>query len=138
MAFAFGGVSVSSYRAARADMYFSVTQEGFVQMSHYVYLLLNVIFFGIAFAFLRLRYKKELKKSFKLVIAGVIFAFVGYFITELPATYWGAWAYYSNSVLGIFIGKSVIETLIWAIVLGAMLGMAVSVFASREEKKKGF
>ncbi len=107
-------------------------------MVNYMYLLLNVIFFVAAFAFLFVRYPKEIKKSFKLAVAGSIFGFLGYFLTELPATYWGAWAYYRNSVVGIYIGKSVIETLLWAVLLGVIVGVAVSVFASREEKGKGF
>ncbi len=103
-----------------------------------MYLLLNGIFFSVSCLFFFLRYPKEIKKSFKLVLAGSIFGFLGYFLTELPATYWGAWTYYRNSVLGIYIGKSVIETLLWAVLLGAIMGVAVSVFASREEKGKGF
>lgn len=104
----------------------------------YTYLLLNLFFIGIPIFLVTRKYYKKLIKQGKLFFLTLVFAVIGYFVVDPLATSWGAWNYHFEKTLGILIGTSVIETLMWAVAIAVLFTILVSVLAEKEEKKKPF
>ena len=105
-------------------------------MNKYTFLILNLIFYAPIIVLLFVRKRKEIKKYKKLIFYAALFGFFGYFLVEPLAVFWGAWGYDYSKTLGIKIGGSVIENLMWAVLLAPVVALTVAIWSDREKKKK--
>lgn len=104
----------------------------------WTYMVLNARFFAPVFVILFLFFNKTIAKNIRLIKWSIVFAVVAFFIVDPFATSWGAWGYDYSKTLGIGFGKSVIEELVWAILVCIVLAIVVAFCADKEEKKKPF
>ncbi len=100
------------------------------------YTLLNIKFFAPVYFVLLVIYWREVKRNITFIKWSIVFAIIAFFLVDPLATAWNAWGYDYNKTLGITIGKSVIEELIWFILVCIILAIVVSICAEKEEKKK--
>lgn len=97
--------------------------------------LLNILFFSPVL--LVLFKKRETIKPYKgLVLFGAFLGLIAYFIGETLFMYWKAYWYDFDKTLGIRIGDSVLEILIWSILVPTVVAVVVVSCAEREEKKE--
>ncbi|MCL4387481.1 hypothetical protein M1307_03780 [Patescibacteria group bacterium] len=80
--------------------------------------------------------KKLLTKNRKTITVASILGFLSFFLVDPVATHWGAWGFDYTKTLGINFGKSVIEELIWNILVFNILALVVISAAEKEEKKE--
>lgn len=104
-------------------------------MERFEYSGLLVLFLLPTVWLLLYRFRKELKKIKKLIIASCLFGLVGYFIVIPVGAYWEAWGYDYNKTWNLRIGADLLETLLWTIAGCLILSLIVGVYANREDKK---
>lgn len=84
------------------------------------------------------RFWKIVKKEKFFIIYAGIFGFLIFFIIDPAATNWGAWGFDYSKTLGIYFRLSVVEELIWAMLVSMIGAVAVAIAASKEEKGEKF
>ena len=103
------------------------------------YLYLIVKYFTPLFLLSFLFYSKLIFKNINFIFASILFAIIGFFIIDPLATYWNAWGFNYDKTLNIRIcNTSVIEELIWAILLCSFVAIVVSVCINKLENNKPF
>ena|SRR3989344_6435123 len=95
-------------------------------MGKWTYVSLNVIFFTPVIIFAVLRYWTLIKQEKKFILAAGLFGFLIFFIVDIVATYWMAWEFDPNQTLGIRFGKSVLEELVFGIIVSIIVAVAIS------------
>lgn len=105
-------------------------------MGKWTYVLLNLVFFFPVLFLIWFRYAGVVWRERRFVIYAGLFGFVIFFIIDPVATYWGAWGFDYTKTLGIRFGFSVLEELVWAMLVSIIVAIAISVAAPREEGKK--
>ena len=107
-------------------------------MLKWTHTILNIIFFVPVIVFAFYRYKKIISRNKKFLISAALIGATLFFIVEPFATGWGAWSFDYNQTLGIKIGSSLIEEVIWGILVSTIVALAVLVGAEKEEKGEAF
>lgn len=108
-------------------------------MEKYSYFIVDILFLGPALFYAFLKFRKVVRKNILFIIFSFFFGFFGFWVVDPVAISWGAWGYDVHKTLGVMLpGGSVIEELLWALLVAPLLGILVSVFAEREEKGKSF
>jgi lycopene cyclase domain-containing protein len=107
-------------------------------MTKWTYTILNIVFFAPIILLIYKRYWATVKKEKKFIILSAILGFIIFFIIDPIATHWGAWGFDYRKTLGIYFGLSVIEELIWAMLVSMITATAIAVAANKEEQGKKF
>ena len=105
-------------------------------MGKWTYTLLNFLFFVPVLWYAWTKHRVVIKREKKLIIISAIFGLVLFFLVDPIATYWGAWNYDYSQTFNVRLGYSVIEELIWAVLVSTIMGIAVAVGADREDSKR--
>lgn len=103
-------------------------------MEQLTFLILNSIFFLPAAVFLIYRHGKIIFQYKKFLLATAILGILCFVVLEQIAVTWGAWGYDNQKTLGIYLGVSVIEMLIWTILVPLIVASVVIISAIKEEK----
>lgn len=107
-------------------------------MERFEYTAFNILFSLAPAILLFFRHRKQIKKYrvfvFVAVRIGICWAIAG----DVVGAGWGAWEYTPTKVLGVGLGKGVIETFVWGGILFAIFAAIIIIFAEKEEKKKSF
>jgi len=103
-------------------------------MDKWTYTILDIIFFAPLIIPV-LIYRKLILKRWKFILASGLFGFL-FFIIDLPATKWGAWQFDYSKTLGPIFGKSVIEELIWTILVCMTVALMIEIFINKSMKEK--
>lgn len=85
--------------------------------------------------FLLLRYKDIIFARIKFILLSGLLGGVLFFIIDLPATRWGAWSMNYEKTIGPMFGGSVVEELIWVILVMIIIASMVEVFLAKIDKK---
>lgn len=107
-------------------------------MHKWTYTILNIVFFVPVIILIWVKYRRIIYKNKLLILLAGLFGFVSFFIVDPIATKWGAWSFDYSQTLGIFIGKSVLEELIWIVLVCMVLAVAVARAAEKEESGSHF
>lgn len=86
-------------------------------MGKYTYLILDVLFFVPLMSVTLFLYWRLLKKRWKFICAAGILGAICFFIVDPAALLWGAWTMDYSKTIGITFGPSVVEELIWGILV---------------------
>jgi uncharacterized membrane protein len=107
-------------------------------MLNFTYLKLNLVTFLPPIVCVFFYFYKDITKNFKFIALSAFLGAVYFFIVDPFATVWGAWQFNYDRTIGINFGPSVVEELMWAILVFFVVGILVSVMGSAEEKNKSF
>lgn len=104
-------------------------------MTKYTYLILNILFFLPNFIIIFLFFKKVIMARLKFILLSGLLGLVWFFIIDPPATSWGAWTMNYSKSVGIRFGNSVVEELIWAILVCMSVASMIEIYLYRKNKK---
>lgn len=107
-------------------------------MDKFTLIKLEIIIFFPIIAILFIKYRGILARFKKLLVLGALTGLPLYFIGELAFMYWKTYFYNYDKTLGIIIRGSVIEILIWCILVTFITSAAVIIAADKEETRKPF
>lgn len=107
-------------------------------MGKWTYVTLNILFFTPVLVLVWKKYRRTIMEEKRFLVIAGLFGFCIFFIIDPLATYWGAWGFDYTKTLGIRFGFSVIEELVWAMLVSTIVALAVSVGARKEENGERF
>jgi len=104
-------------------------------MGKWTYTLLNFLFFVPVLWYAWSKYKVIIRKERKFIFITALCGLILFFLVDPVATSWGAWSYDYSQTFNVRIGYSVVEELVWAVLLSTVMGIAVAVGANHDERK---
>jgi hypothetical protein len=105
--------------------------------SFYVFLMLK--YYTPIFLVAILIYWKKIFRIRKYLLFVALFAIIAFFIVDPIATYWEAWGFDYDMTLNIrILGNSVLEELVWAILLCLFVGIVISVWKDKVDNQRPF
>lgn len=97
-----------------------------------MYTILNTIFFlPIIIIFWFGIYRKVFFKQWKFMLISAIAGIIYFFIVDLSATTWKAWEFDYARTLNITIGDSVIEELVWVILVFVTVALIIEIILEK-------
>jgi|SRR3989344_2831647 len=103
-------------------------------MDKWSYTILNLIFFlPFIVVFWFGIYSKLFSQKLRFVLISGFLGLVYFFIVDLPATSWGAWTIDYSKTLNMRFGNSVLEELIWTILVFMMIAFVLEILLKRKE-----
>jgi|GEM_PF-2941800 lycopene cyclase domain-containing protein len=106
-------------------------------MIKFSYLFLDFVFFAPVLIFAFLKYKKLISENKKFIWFSTFAGVVLFFIVDPIATFWNAWNFDRSKTLGIYIGKSNLEELIFSILVCLVVAVALLAGIRSEKNKQG-
>ncbi len=100
-------------------------------MDKYTYLILDALFFIPFILLWILLFRKIILTGLKFIFISGLLGGIVFFVIDLPATLWGAWTTNYEKTLGPMFATSVIEELIWAILVFMSVAIMIEVLLER-------
>lgn len=103
-------------------------------MNKWLYTILNIIFFlPIIIVFWFGVYRRIFFKKLKFFLISGLLGVVYFFIVDLPAMAWRAWEFDYSKTLGVAFGKSVVEELVWVVLVFMTVAVIIEVLMERNK-----
>ncbi len=107
-------------------------------MGKFSYLILNFLFFSPIVIFLWIKFRNPIKKYKKLITYAGFLGVLYFFIVDPVAVSWQAWSYDENLNLGIKFWGTLLEELIWSILVFMIVSVVVCILVDAVENKQKF
>ncbi len=97
--------------------------------------MLNIKYFLPILVVLGLFFHNTIRRRWKFIVIAGWVGFFLFFAIDPLATHWEAWSFDYSQTLNIRFGKSVLEELVWGILVMMISAAAVAILMERKTKK---
>ncbi len=101
-------------------------------MDRYTYTVLDIIFFAPFILVWVVACRTLIVERWKFILSAGLLGIAIFFVMDLPATFSGAWTMNYAKTLGIRLGPSVFEELVWTILVSVSVGIIIEMYFKRK------